>query len=62
MYLQKTLSIKLLSDDSFQMLLTAKCQDRVDTGFEAYNYNVLTNPNYQKMFELAPVKTRFFDQ
>lgn len=34
----------------------------MDTGFEAYNYNVLANPHYQRMFDLAPVKTRFFDQ
>lgn len=35
-----------MSESSKELLRTAKCGDRVDTGFEAYNYDILTNPIY----------------
>lgn len=61
-YRQRDLSIKLMSDENFFLLKQAKCQNRVDTGFEAYNYNLIASPKYQRLFDLASAKFRYYNK
>jgi hypothetical protein len=45
-YRQREFGIKLLSFEATKKLINAKCMDKLDTGYETYNYNILTNPVY----------------
>ncbi len=40
----------LLSDDSFNKLKMAKCTGRHEASYEVFNYDILQNPSYFKIF------------
>jgi hypothetical protein len=45
--------VYLLSDDSLHKLKTAKCTGRDDASYEVFNYDILQNPSYLKMFGMS---------
>ena len=60
-YRRKEFGIKLLSDQALDKLRNANCSNKCDSGYETYNYNILTNPVYQEKFKYLSAKVRYLD-
>lgn len=58
-YRRKFFGVQLMSDNAIEALNEAKCTDRVDTGYQTYNYNILSNPSYQESFHYLSSKFRY---
>ena len=56
-YYRKELDIALLSDSAFTKLKKAKCTGRLDTSYNCFNYNILQNLDYLRLFGVNNLKT-----
>ena len=53
----------MLSYDSFNKLKTAKCTGRHDASYEVFNYDILQNQSYLKIFGVSrPEKLEDFSK
>lgn len=60
-YRRKVFGIKILDDQQFNKLRTAKCRLGNNEICEAFSYNILTNPAYQAVLSYRHARLRYYE-